>query len=628
MKVIPPEQLMECEESQSDLTSKCNNFYVQYENNQFTEAITTAQQILGDFLTPSQNDKFLNCFIIFNTIYFTGEILIQTQHEEEALLISSHQVQFFSDVSREVWIPLNLEIYYHLAVMQKIRLRLKKDLITESETDELYINILKSMQYGQNTPGRMNVYADAIKTFDMLADKFAHDSRKQKLYEKINSSVDRPFKTLSADDHKFYGQIFSVPLIYYRNQFVRRHNDDPIFTSSKDTVKKIAKTILEENFDQDPIVHILAKLYLAEVDYAEQAFGECLDKIQYCGVGLRTFSGFETHECRIILLKLRAKCFFEVSKVPYNAEYLNMAIVSYRILVNLSEQFPASIINDKAVIDEIKNKLNEACRARKEIPADEIFSSEEEFFKQTKYSGSDCEDESRRLPVVQNAQWKGTMPALEHELFDTYKQYLAKRGWVVDVNDSIRGGNKNNNDPYTEISEDETGVISKTIYIKRTDRWIDFLHEVGHVKQFERFEALEKKPFVTCKTSSDKGRVNETNLTNPYHMAILELDNRLHELSRLTFYQETQSVLQEHIDGVAHWTKRHGELRHKVTNKQRFNPKNSQLIAVGHMLASRVATQPLNKDVTLSSSSHVLFPAVAPQQTSSSGTALPPTAKS
>ena len=145
---------------------------------------------------------------------------------------------------------------------------------------------------------------------------------------------------------------------------------------------------------------------------------------------------------------------------------------------------------------------------------------------------------------------EGSVRIEQHPQYEETIRQVKAAGFEIKVSDVARVEVK-------EVLDSNGNVIrvEKTLYVQENMRYLDLEHELGHIKQLERFgdkipptQRVIEQPNGTLKTAP-----NQEGVLTTWQNTITEYHNRLDEFIRLHERDASQELLKEHAAGVEAW---------------------------------------------------------------------------
>jgi hypothetical protein len=145
---------------------------------------------------------------------------------------------------------------------------------------------------------------------------------------------------------------------------------------------------------------------------------------------------------------------------------------------------------------------------------------------------------------------EGSVRMEQHPQYQETIRQVTEAGFEIKVSDGARVEVK-------EVVDSDGNVIrvEKTLYVQENMRYLDLEHELGHIKQLERFgnnipptERVTEQPNGSLKTAR-----NQEGILTAWQNTITEYHNRLDEFIRLHERGASPELLKEHADGVEEW---------------------------------------------------------------------------
>jgi F0F1-type ATP synthase membrane subunit b/b' len=147
---------------------------------------------------------------------------------------------------------------------------------------------------------------------------------------------------------------------------------------------------------------------------------------------------------------------------------------------------------------------------------------------------------------------EGSVRMEQHPQYQETIRQVTEAGFEIKVSDGARIEVK-------EVVDSDGNVIrvEKTLYVQQNMRYLHLEHELGHIKQLERFgnnipptERVTEQPNGTLRTAR-----NQEGILTVWQNTITEYHNRLDEFIRLHERGASPELLKEHADGVEEWYK-------------------------------------------------------------------------
>jgi hypothetical protein len=152
---------------------------------------------------------------------------------------------------------------------------------------------------------------------------------------------------------------------------------------------------------------------------------------------------------------------------------------------------------------------------------------------------------------------EGSVQMEEHPQYEASLQQAKDSGFSVKYTEG---------DPHVTVREivDSTGKVirvEKELNLQAGMRYLDLEHELGHIKQLERFgenipptQRLMEQPDGVLREAP-----NQQGVLTTWQDPILEYHNRLDEFLRLSERGANRELLEEHMEGVEIWATRYHE---------------------------------------------------------------------
>ncbi|MEU2256156.1 hypothetical protein ABZ540_23590 [Nocardia xishanensis] len=174
-------------------------------------------------------------------------------------------------------------------------------------------------------------------------------------------------------------------------------------------------------------------------------------------------------------------------------------------------------------------------------------------------------------PTPENIRF-GTVRMEDHPDFEGVRAELESAGYPLEVRVASLGV-----DPHVERIQivDKAGNvlrIEQRVVGIESMRYIDLLHEVGHVQQLlERFDG--NSPFTERKVQLEgrplKDARDQSGVLNDRQNAVMEFHNRLQEYNMLADQGAPRELLDEHASGVKIWHRLYRDALHDKRGKPR-----------------------------------------------------------
>jgi len=145
---------------------------------------------------------------------------------------------------------------------------------------------------------------------------------------------------------------------------------------------------------------------------------------------------------------------------------------------------------------------------------------------------------------------EGSVRMKEHPHYQESIKQVKEAGFEIKFSEEARVEVK-------EVVDSDGNVIrvEKTLYVMPKMRYLDLEHELGHIKQLERF-GENIPPTVRVMERPDgsfKNAPNQSGVLTTWQNTITEYHNRLVEFIRLYERSASPEVLKEHAKGVEEW---------------------------------------------------------------------------
>lgn len=148
----------------------------------------------------------------------------------------------------------------------------------------------------------------------------------------------------------------------------------------------------------------------------------------------------------------------------------------------------------------------------------------------------------------------GTVRMEDHPGFDTLLAEASSKGVAIKYGERARVDLVHVVDDTGEILE-----VRRELHLVTGMRYLDLEHEMGHVRQLERFGDAPPPTKKVVKRGeieqNAQGSLTSGQLT-PRQNTIIEYHNRLQEYVRLASRKVLPPILEEHAEGLDHWRKR------------------------------------------------------------------------
>jgi hypothetical protein len=145
---------------------------------------------------------------------------------------------------------------------------------------------------------------------------------------------------------------------------------------------------------------------------------------------------------------------------------------------------------------------------------------------------------------------EGSVRMEQHPQYQETIRQVTEAGFEIKVSDGARVEVK-------EVVDSDGNVIrvEKTLYVQENMRYLDLEHELGHIKQLERFgDNIPPTQRVTeQQDGSLKTAPNQQGILTTWQNTITEYHNRLDEFIRLHERGASPELLKEHAAGVETW---------------------------------------------------------------------------
>ena len=145
---------------------------------------------------------------------------------------------------------------------------------------------------------------------------------------------------------------------------------------------------------------------------------------------------------------------------------------------------------------------------------------------------------------------EGSVRMEQHPQYEDTIGQVKEAGFEIKVSDVARVEVK-------EVVNSNGNVIrvEKTLYVQENMRYLDLEHELGHIKQLERFGAQipPTQRVIEEPNGSLKTAPNQEGVLTTWQNTITEYHNRLDEFIRLHERDASQELLKEHAAGVETW---------------------------------------------------------------------------
>lgn len=211
----------------------------------------------------------------------------------------------------------------------------------------------------------------------------------------------------------------------------------------------------------------------------------------------------------------------------------------------------------KKLLQEVNNPIHLSSRAPANQKASASSATELTKFSWTTYKTVNELSTLLPPPYLNRTNYIGLTQAILHPSYKKVCQHIRKLGYEV-----IHVPTASKEDNRVEIIKRKDGTVLKRLCLKENARWIDFEHEVGHIKQTLR---LKDKIYPTVIEKGGSGDI----LTQAMD-TFLELHNRLHEFNRLFYRRAPFNILQEHAIMLSTYLQDYNKLIKEGWNAQKY----------------------------------------------------------